>query len=238
MPIWQLHHQPKVINTSIYNFSIANIYSSLPATDKCYTVKQGSFYSSILPFNGANSNTTLATYAKFDRNCAQYLFSDQDPMGHLCSTSWNKLWGTVRCGILNSNHKDSDRFVWRRAQKCLVYNSPYVTGEVENCDEQDLIEIAAYSYDNGDQPFTSENQGRLLKIFQNKLYVDTWYFLKLTLYQTGAIFEVFTEHGSLIERQTIDHRDCGTSYMYGLMQGLYFGGQCPAPQDVTVCFRY
>ena len=31
-----------------------------------------------------------------------------------CMGSWNKLWGSSRCGYSHPHHQDSDRFVWRR----------------------------------------------------------------------------------------------------------------------------
>ncbi|CAF4752884.1 unnamed protein product, partial [Rotaria magnacalcarata] len=78
-----------------------------------------------------------------------------------------------RCGYLTSNHKDSDRFVFRRVGSCLRYEAGHVVGENDNCAEANLIEIAAYAYDNSLKPF--ENQGTLLKEFSTRLQVDSWY---------------------------------------------------------------
>ena len=160
---------------------------------------------------------------KFNKDCSQYLFEPTDQQGHLCSTSWNKLYGTVRCGMFNSNHQDSDRFVWRRAQSCLKFNGEYVTGVVENCVEEDLIELAAYTYDNGALPFTAENQGRLLKIFNTKVKVDTWYIYKLIISTNNTVYQLFNDENQLLESQTIEHRECGSSFYIGALQSLYFG---------------
>jgi hypothetical protein len=145
----------------------------------------------------------------------------------------------TRCGFLSDNHQDSDRFVWRRAQSCvIVKDGQYTIGEVENCLEKNLIEIAAYTYDNGDTPFASENQGRLLKIFKTKVKVEVAYGYKLTNKPTSTIFELYdSSNGNLLETQVVEHRDCGSSYTRGTLMKLYFGGQCPAPSQVDVCYE-
>jgi hypothetical protein len=170
-----------------------------------------------------NTSPDVVKRIKFSANCAKYLFNPDDEKGHLCSTSWNKLYGTVRCGIFNSNHKDSDRFVWRRAQSCLKFSSPYVIGEHEDCAERDVIELAAYTYDNGDIPYESQNQGRLLKIFQTKVKVETWYIYKILIKQLYSEYQLLDNDENLLESVTIYHRDCGSSYYSGFTQNLYFG---------------
>ena len=142
----------------------------------------------------------------------------------------------TRCGFLNDNHKDSDRFVWRRAQSCVITNGQFIDREIENCPEKDLIEIAAYTYDNGDRPFDYQNQGRLLKIFNTKVRVEQSYGYKLTNKPLETIYELFDANGTLLETKTVEHRDCGTFYKQGVLNKLYFGGQCPAPSQVDVCY--
>jgi hypothetical protein len=39
----------------------------------------------------------------------------------------------------------------------------------------------------------------------------------------------------LLETQTIQHTFCD-SYLDGYDLWLYFGGQCPAPQEVSICY--
>jgi len=164
---------------------------------------------------------------------ARYLFPPTDEKGHLCTTSWNKLWGACRCGYFTSNHKDSDRFVFRRADSCLRYESGRVIGENTDCSESDLVVLAAYGYDNNAKPF--ENIGTLLKEFSTKLRVDTWYKITLIFEETKTIYQLFDNNDQLLETQEILHRQC-KDFKLGMMQHLYFGGQCPAPQAVTVCY--
>ena len=128
----------------------------------------------------------------------------------------------------------SDRFVWRRAGSCVLFQGGYSVGEDADCAEKDLIELAAYTYDNSDKPF--EHQGRLLKEFKTKVRVDEWYGYKLTIYPTYTVYELSTKDGELLEQITIEHRDCGSTMLVGNMQKFYFGGQCPAPQTVKACY--
>ncbi len=96
---------------------------------------------------------------------------------------------------------------------------------------------AAYAYDNKSKPYSAENQGRLLKVFQTKIKTDQWYGFALQILPTETIYELRNESGFSIEALKVDHRDCGSSYKSGSKQGFYFGGQCPAPQAVTACFK-
>jgi len=177
----------------------------------------------------------MMTKVKFDANVAKYLFSPDDPKGRLCMMSWNKLYGACRCGFLTSNHKDSDRFVFRRANSCLNFNDDgTILNEKSGCQESNLIEIAAYAYDNSLKPF--ERIGTLLKEFNTKLEVEKWYVLKLTFEETRTIYQIYDEtNTNLLETQEITHRSC-SDYNKGMKQGLYFGGQCPAPQLISVCY--
>ena len=127
-----------------------------------------------------------------------------------------------------------DRFVWRRASSCVNFAGGYSLGENEDCAESDLIELAAYAYDNSQKPF--ENQGRLLKEFQTKVRVDEYYGYKIKINKTNTIYELSTREGELLETITIDHRDCGSTYLIGSLLKFYFGGQCPAPQTVKACY--
>jgi len=140
---------------------------------------------------------------------------------------------------LNSHHTDSDRFVWRRAGSCLNYNGAFVAGEKPHCAEEGLIEIAGYAYDNGAEPFAGQNQGRLLKIFKTKVRVENWYGFRMKISLLNTVYDLLSEDGSaILETLTIDHRDCGAAYYNrGTILDLYFGGQCPAPQEVSVCFK-
>ena len=207
--------------------------SAVSAAD-CRTVKQGAHYATLIPFHGLKSEATISSRVQFTNTSARYLFPADENKGQLCTSSWNKLWGAVRCGYLTSNHKDSDRFVFRRAGSCLSYESGRVTGENKNCPEIDLIEIAAYAYDNSVKPF--ESPARLLREFSTKLRIDTWYKVTLIFEEALTTYQLFDQNDQLLETHSIVHRQC-KDYKLGMMQDLYFGGQCPAPQAVTVCYE-
>jgi len=197
------------------------------------TVKKGSHYPSLIPFHGFKSDAIISERVQFTKSAANYTFPSTDPDSHVCTVSWNKLWGACRCGYLANNHQDSDRFVFRRALNCFVDESKRVNGEINDCPESDLVEIAAYAYDNGSKPF--ENQGRLLKEFSTKLRIDTWYKVTLIFEQTKTTYQLFDDNDQHLETQEIDHRDC-KDFKLGSLQTLYFGGRCPAPQDVSVYY--
>jgi len=200
-------------------------------------VNAGSFYTSVIPFFGLNSRAVLFNNVTLKANTVEYMMSQDDPKGKLCMTSWNKLFGATRCGFLNDIHKDSLRFIWRRAQSCLLFRGEFVMGEKENCAEKNLLEIAAYSYDNGDVPFQSQNIGRLLKPFRTMVRVEEKYGYKITNNPTNAVYELFDSDGNLLEEQVVFHRDCGSSFKQGTFSKLYFGGQCPAPSQIDACYE-
>ena len=199
----------------------AVVYSS-----DCLTVKDGAHYPSPIPFHGFKSATQMSTLVQFTGSSASYEFPASDPNFSRCTPSWNKLWGACRCGYLRTNHQDSDRFVFRRAVNCF-------DGETNNCSKSDLIEIAAYAYDNDTAPITDPT--RLLKEFSTKLQVDVWYKVTMVFEETKTTYLLFDNNGQQLETQEINHRSC-SNFNLGIMQGLYFGGVCPAPQDVTVCY--
>jgi hypothetical protein len=216
----------------IFIVSASMVNNGIDAAD-CRTVKQGGHFASLVPFHGLKSDAKISTRVQFTNSSARYLFASNEDRGQMCTASWNKLWGACRCGYLTSNHKDSDRFVFRRVSQCLQYESGRVIAEDSTCLELNRIEIAAYAYDNSAKPF--ENQGRLLKEFQTKLLIDTWYTIKLTFEETKTSYELFDDRNQHIETQEILHRQC-KDFKLGTMQDLYFGGQCSAPQPVTVCY--
>ena len=208
----------------------------------CYSVYSGYYFPGYEPpfsfipkiFHGFNSKSTLSKMIRFDGNTAQYLFTPTDPKGHLCGTSWNKLWGTTRCGYLDLVHQDSDRFVWRRAQSCLNYKGDYVTGVKPNCTEANRIELAAYTYDNGVVPY--QHIGTLLKQFKATVEIGVWYKYTLEITDTQTNFILADANGNEIERQFTLHRNC-SSQNKGNLLSFYFGGQCAAPQTVTACYK-
>lgn len=193
------------------------------ANVQCHSVKVGEHHSLSPTKFPSNNKPVVSTWVKFDKNCAQYIYPSNDTRGYDAALATNKLWGIERCGPNSHVHRDSDRFVWRRSPRCLKLQKPFVLGEVQNCVEKDLIEIYAYTYDNGSVPYHAENVGKLHKTFKNKLRVETWYLLKLTALTEKTIFEIFDEENTLIESTSTDHRDCGTATAIGKFQTLYFG---------------
>jgi hypothetical protein len=214
---------------------IAAVFISNNAVNSvdCRTVKQGAHYPSLIPFHGFKSDAIISERVQFTKSAANYTFPSTEPDSPACTISWNKLWGACRCGYLANNHNDSDRFVFRRPQNCLVDESERVNGDINNCSGSNLVEIAAYAYDHGDKPF--ENEGRLLKEFSTKLRIDIWYKITLIFEETKTTYQLFDDNDQHLETQEIDHRQCN-NFKLGTLQTLYFGGQCPAPQDVSVCY--
>jgi hypothetical protein len=214
--------------------NIVEAFTGAPKEEKCATVQPGHFWPNYPDiFNGFNSQWTLTKLIRFDPNTAKYLFPSNDDMGHLCESSWNKLFGTTRCGYLDLVHEDSDRFVWRRAQSCLIYNGNYVVGEVPNCPQADQIELAAYTYDNGNIPYKNST---LLKQFKNTVTVNVWYNYTIHIQSNQTLFVLAHANGTVIESQFVVHRDC-SNQNHGNLLSFYFGGECPAPQEVTACYR-
>ena len=215
-------------------FAVLSVINGAYSLD-CRTVKGGQHFSSLIPFHGFKEDSVITVRVKFNENTAHYLFPPTESKGRLCSQSWNTVWGSTRCGYFNYQLWDSDRFAWRRAGSCLQYDAEgHVVGERSNCPEVNLIELAASAYDGGKKPF--QNPGTLLKEFSTKLRVNIWYRLRLTFEEKQSIYELLDDADQTLEVQTIDHRSC-TDFNHGMFQSLYFGGQCPAPQAVTVCYN-
>lgn len=64
------------------------------------------------------------------------------------------------------------------------------------------------------------------------------YTLGITFGQTSTTYKLMTSVATgkqLLETKTIPHSSC-SSYKQGSVLGLYFGGECPAPQQVGVCY--
>ena len=132
-------------------------------TFSCETVAAGNHYPGLLNLPtalGPETATVRVQSIRFDANAAAPF-----PVDFGCPTSWSKIWGASRCGLLHSHHKDSDRFVWRRWPN-------------EGVDSVPEIEIAAYSYDAGVRPYSPDN-ANLLQPFATHLAVGAVYSLGL-----------------------------------------------------------
>eukprot|EP01122_Echinamoeba_exundans_P002624 TRINITY_DN12581_c0_g1_i1.p1 TRINITY_DN12581_c0_g1~~TRINITY_DN12581_c0_g1_i1.p1 ORF type:complete len:266 (-),score=6.83 TRINITY_DN12581_c0_g1_i1:99-896(-) len=212
---------------------LCTIFVSIKAQPtQCRTVHKGEFYDSLIPWKGFHTGT-VRSQVQMQPNTVQYLFGPTDPKGALCISSWNKLYGGSRCGYFMFHHEYSDRFVWRRAQDCLVINGSHVIGTKPNCPDANKIEVAAYAYDMGHAPYQNST---LLQIFSTKLDVGVTYTTQIDFLLDSSVYSLFDATGAnLLEQHTIQHTACG-SFKEGYKLGLYFGGQCPAPSDVTVCY--
>lgn len=144
---------------------------------------------------------------------------------------WNKLWGKARCGYSHNHQQDSDRFVWRRLQD---YHSPANCGGLANCTG---IQIGTYSYDDGTTPYPNENWA-LSKTFTTILQPDVAFILGMESFADGTVLHsLYTEDWALLESKTNAHSNLCTNYEQGSVLGLYFGGTCTAPDDITVTYE-
>ena len=146
------------------------------------TVVAGNFYDdywNVPEFLGFLYSTPLKRGVVMEADDVAYLFPPTDEKGHLCSVSWNKLFGSSRCGFAQDHHLDSDRFAWRRHPDCLIFNGSYVIGEVPHCKYANQVQICSYSYDAGNKPFQNAS---LLTIFDTLLTVNTPYLMTIDYY--------------------------------------------------------
>ena len=146
-----------------------------------------------------------------------------------------------------------DRFAWRRPADCFEFNDGYLVRERENCSSRGLIELAAFGYDNGNTPMEYPNQ--LIKVFKTKVKVNEWYGYRLTLEESGTLYELLSStppsdpterlasndvpHSSsfaVVETKFVKHRVC-SAFRVGIKHMLFFGsGSCTAPQTVSACY--
>jgi hypothetical protein len=201
---------------------------------QCLDVNAGSHYPSKFPFDGFRNTTVIAWKTTFQPSAAQYLFPQSEPQGARCQPSWNKLYGGTRCGFTNHIHHDSDRIVWRRAVTCIRFENGRVVGEIENCKDKDMIEVAAYGYDKQRRPYEHPD---LLKAFKTLCRIGVEYSFMIRDENTQTRYLLMNATGGLLEEQVILHTKCDVFYR-GVYSGLYFGGVCPAPQKVTICYKF
>ena len=141
-----------------------------------------------------------------------------------CMSSWNKLWGSGRCGFAHPHHQDSDRFVWRRQM------------QADGVTPGNVIELAAYSYDSGVKPYSPPNPN-LLQPFTATLTPGVPYDLVLDVSDPAAsVFSLSDTYETFTETKTVAHDNACAKAAEGYRLSLYFGGQCRAPSTVTVCY--
>jgi hypothetical protein len=77
---------------------------------------------------------------------------------------------------------------------------------------------------------------QLLKAFAHQLDTDTYYTLKLIHEIDKTTYQLISD-GVLLESQVINHDTHCSDYNEGYLLGLYYGGDCTAPQDVSICYQ-
>jgi len=205
---------------------------------KCDHVNTGDFYANGEPVNffGFRDSSSMEREITINPDCANYMFQPTDPKGALCISSWTKLYGSSRCGYLHAHHEDSDRFVWRRHIDCLILNGSHVIGTVPNCPKANLIQLSAYAYDKGNIPYQNAS---LEALFNFAVEVGQNYTYNIIFTPTEGVYTLYSSLESgrkFIESHTIKHTPCD-EWDHGYVLGLYFGGECPAPQYVSICYE-
>ena len=215
--------------------SFAGIVNSLDKVkndniEGTYAVKKGLHYSNKTTVTwGMNSQKSWYTIASLSLAAATYNSSEtcDDPAWYY---DWNKLWGKARCGYFHGHHQDSDRFVFRRCSDPTC--ASYIPGTQR-------IEIATYSYDNGIKPYEyPQPNPTVLQPFAITIEPYVPYKFSIDLDEKGAsIFSLSTIDGKLLETHTVLHTiTCTDNYFEGVVDGLYFGGDCRAPEDLVVTY--
>ena len=229
------------VATSILLFGSLSVDALIDGT---YTVKAGDHYASPKscrffglictgPNWGSSSESKWFTKVTFPDAAADYgpgsSCFDNDSVEYY---DWNKLIGKARCN--GSHQNDSDRFVWRRLQD--MHSAPNCgSGDTPDCRG---IQIATYSYDGGTKPFPNENW-ELSRTFSTILEPEKPYILGMESFSDGSVVHyLYTENWELLETQTNQHSNlCPSDYNQGSVLGLYFGGTCTAPQDISVTYE-
>jgi hypothetical protein len=179
----------------------------------CLRVKQGNQNS------GPNLFLHWFRGLTWRNNAFAFRFDDYTPynMGEHCQTQWNELWGRSRCGFFQRKTRDSSNFGWR------VH--PEFVGK---------IQLAALQYDHG---VTPESQpGTLEKTFIQVIEPGVQYITSIVDGLDVSTYNLYASNGILLESLEITPENQCRDFMFGAMDQLDFGGDCPAPNRVEVCF--
>ena len=98
------------------------------------------------------------------------------------------------------------------------------------------IQLATYSYDNGTRPY-GPTDPNLLQPFSTILNLSTSYRLHMHVEPGVTSFALAAASGTRLESKSNLHANACANAAHGYKLGFYFGGQCPAPQPVTACYR-
>eukprot|EP00040_Diaphanoeca_grandis_P044840 m.13786 g.13786 ORF g.13786 m.13786 type:complete len:221 (-) comp9859_c0_seq1:292-954(-) len=203
-------------------FAVFVVCDSLHFDWNCRTVERGQHYAfPPLPFGFVDS-VTRTVQIRFEPSAAAYSCNCSAEPYPGCMSSWNKLWGSSRCGKTNPHHKDSDRFVWRR----------------RTLNSTDLS-IAAYSYDLGVKPYSPYNPN-LLQPFNTTIEVNVVYTLRMVRAIDNTRFDLLAGVGAdnhVLESKTVMHKNQCSNFVDGYKLEFYYGGQCTAPSTVACCYN-
>lgn len=121
--------------------------------------------------------------------------------------------------------------MWRRLQN--LHTAPNCGG-LANCTG---IQLGTYSYDGGTVPYPNENWA-LSKVFSTILQPGIAYILKMASFADGRVeHSIYSSDWTLLETKTNQHLNLCTNYLEGSVLGLYFGGTCVAPEDISVLYE-
>ncbi len=83
----------------------------------------------------------------------------------------------------------------------------------------------------------------MLKEFKTVIYPDNTYRFTIDMYENGtsvfSLYEVNADGASetFLESEIVQHSNtCTDNYYEGTVDGLYFGGTCTAPIEITVLY--
>jgi hypothetical protein len=78
----------------------------------------------------------------------------------------------------------------------------------------------------------------LLQPFATLIDPGVTYTLAISMDNSGlSTYILMNESGQQMETQTVQHANaCVDNYYEGVVQGLYFGGNCRAPEEVGVLY--
>jgi len=121
--------------------------------------------------------------------------------------------------------------VWRRLQN--LHTAPNCGG-LANCTG---IQLGTYSYDAGTKPYPEENW-RLSRVFSTILQPGIPYILGMESFANGdVVHSIYSSDWTLLETKTNQHSNLCPNYLEGSVLGLYFGGSCTAPVDISVLYE-
>ena len=203
-----------------------------------YVITQGDHYANHTLIPSFRDGTFQQGVVNMDLQTGNYFFNTANPGGPetACAAMLdaNKVFGSSRCGYLNSHHKDSDRFTWRRHPRCYAKKTTSQGCVVVSNATCTDIQFIAYAYDDGRKPYGPNKDPNLFYLFPQTFQTQTNYIMSFNYTLTSTYYEIRNAANSLLlANHTIPHRPC-SNYKHGYHLYPYFGGQNVAPQTMGV----